>query len=66
MPLMDGHRLTKLVKEDPILSPTPLILFSSLISDEMRQKGIELGADAQITKPEIAELVRLIDELTNR
>lgn len=66
MPLMDGHRLTKLVKEDPILSPTPLILFSSLISDEMRRKGIELGADAQITKPEIAELVRLIDELTNR
>ena len=66
MPLMDGHRLTKLVKEDPILSPTPLILFSSLISDEMRQKGIELGADAQITKPEIAELVRVIDELTNR
>ncbi len=62
MPLMDGHRLTKLVKEDPILNHLPLILFSSLISDEMRRKGEELGADAQITKPEIAELVALIDK----
>ncbi len=62
MPLMDGHRLTKLVKEDPILNHLPLILFSSLISDEMRRKGEELGADAQITKPEIAELVGLIDK----
>ncbi|MFI3210549.1 MAG: chemotaxis protein [Peptostreptococcaceae bacterium] len=62
MPLMDGHRLTKLVKESPETKHIPVILFSSLISDEMRRKGEELGADAQITKPEIAELVNLIDK----
>lgn len=64
MPLMDGHRLTKLVKEDNKLKEIPLILFSSLISEEMRAKGKNLGADEQITKPEIANLVNIIDRLT--
>lgn len=61
MPQMDGHRLTKLIKEDPVLKHIPVILFSSLINEEMRIKGEKLGADAQITKPEIAGLVSLID-----
>ena len=64
MPQMDGHRLTKLVKSDPALKGIPLIIFSSLISAEMRIKGKELGADEQITKPEIGKLVSIIDELT--
>lgn len=64
MPLMDGHRLTKLVKEDSVLKDIPLILFSSLISEEMRIKGMSIGADEQITKPEIANLVSIIDRLT--
>lgn len=63
MPLMDGHRLTKLVKEDSVLKGIPLILFSSLINEEMKLKGKALGADAQISKPEIANLVTLIDKL---
>ena len=63
MPLMDGHRLTKLVKEDSVLKEIPLILFSSLISEEMRIKGKSIGADEQITKPEIANLVSIIDRL---
>jgi len=64
MPLMDGHRLTKLVKDDLVLKKIPLILFSSLISEEMRIKGKQLGADEQISKPEIGKLVSLIDQLT--
>ena len=63
MPLMDGHRLTKLVKSDEKLKHIPVILFSSLISDELRIKGQEVGADEQITKPEIVELVSIIDRL---
>ena len=63
MPLMDGHRLTKLVKTDEKLKHIPVILFSSLISDEIRIKGEEVGADEQITKPEIVELVSIIDRL---
>ena len=63
MPQMDGHRLTKLIKDDPALKRLPVVLFSSLINEEMRIKGEQLGADAQITKPEIASLVELIDGL---
>ena len=59
MPLMDGHRLTKLIKTDDELKHIPVILFSSLISDELRIKGQEVGADEQITKPEIVELVNI-------
>ncbi|MEG2144026.1 MAG: response regulator, partial [Oscillospiraceae bacterium] len=66
MPLMDGHRLTKLIKEDKDLKKIPVILFSSLINEEMRIKGKQLGADAQISKPEIANLVTIIDGLVNK
>ncbi len=63
MPQMDGHRLTKLVKEDKALKDIPLIIFSSLISQEMRVKGKELGADEQMSKPEIGHLVSVMDHL---
>ncbi len=63
MPLMDGHRLTKLVKEDEELKHIPVIIFSSLVNEEMRRKGEMLGADAQLTKPEIGKLVSAIDKL---
>lgn len=66
MPLMDGHRLTKLVKTDDIMKKIPLIIFSSLVNDEMRIKGQQLGADAQLTKPEIGHLVSAIDELIDK
>lgn len=58
MPLMDGHRLTKLVKSDAELRDIPVIIFSSLVNEEMRKKGEQLGADAQLTKPEIGKLGR--------
>lgn len=63
MPIMDGHRLTKLVKNDPDLKNIPLVIFSSLVNDEMRRKGENLGADAQLSKPEIGSLVQAIDDL---
>lgn len=66
MPLMDGHRLTKLVKEDSVLKTIPIVLFSSLINEEMKIKGRQLGADDQISKPEIANLVSVIDRLTEK
>ena len=63
MPQMDGHRLTKLIKDDKELKQLPVIIFSSLITDEMRRKGKELGADEQMSKPEIGHLVKVIDHL---
>ena len=67
MPQMDGHRLTKLVKESTSrFKEIPLIIFSSLISEEMRLKGKDLGADEQLTKPEIGHLVDVMDHLLVR
>ncbi|WP_100330740.1 chemotaxis protein [Bacillus xiapuensis] len=63
MPQMDGHHLTKRVKEHPQLSKLPVIIFSSLITDDLRHKGEGVGADAQVSKPEITELVKSIDRL---
>lgn len=62
MPQMDGHHLTKRIKENKELSQLPVIIFSSLITDDLRHKGQMVGANAQVSKPEIAELVLLIDE----
>ncbi len=66
MPIMDGHRLTKLIKDSPDLADIPVIIFSSLVNDEMRKKGEMLGADAQLSKPEIGRLVTEIDRVLNR
>lgn len=66
MPEMDGHRLTKLIKEDERLKHLPVVIFSSLIDEQMRIKGEALGADEQLTKPEIGNLVHVIDRLLER
>jgi len=63
MPQMDGHRLTHMIKTDDALKNIPVVIFSSLVNEEMRVKGEALGADAQLSKPEIGNLVLLIDKL---
>jgi two-component system chemotaxis response regulator CheV len=63
MPEMDGHRLTKLVKNDEETKDIPIIIFSSLVNEDMKRKGEALGADAQLSKPEIGNLVKVVDDL---
>src|SRR5699024_3311894 len=63
MPQMDGHHLTDKIKNHPQLQGIPVIVFSSLITDDLFHKGEKVGADAQISKPEIVHLVEEIDQL---
>lgn len=63
MPQMDGHHLTKRIKEDSRFTGLPVVIFSSLVNEEMKRKGELLGADAQLSKPEIGSLVEKIDVL---
>lgn len=66
MPAMDGHSLCKSIKDDPVLNQLPVILFSSLITDKLRHKGESVGADIQVSKPEVTLLaqraIALIEE----
>ena len=69
MPSMDGHNLTRRIKEDSILKNLPVMLFSSLITDRLKHKGESVGADEQISKPEITRVaqraVQLIEKSLN-
>ncbi len=63
MPKMDGHRLTKLIKDDKVLRKIPVLLFSSLINDQMIAKGKTVGADGQFSKPQIKELISYLTQI---
>ncbi len=50
MPNMDGFALTRAIKTDATLEGIPVIIVTSLERDEEKAVGIEVGADAYITK----------------
>jgi two-component system chemotaxis response regulator CheV len=63
MPQMDGLNLCKRIKEDTILSKIPVIMFSSLINEQMIRKCKRVGADGHITKPEMRRMISCIDNV---
>jgi len=63
MPAMDGFHLTKNIKQHPRLRKLPVILYSSILTPDNRKKGEAVGADAQITKPDLKEVVAIADRV---
>lgn len=63
MPQMDGHHLIKKIKENHRLNILPVIIYSSLVSEDLEHKGKEVGADAQVNKKDMVRLVEEMDEL---
>jgi two-component system chemotaxis response regulator CheV len=66
MPEMDGYSLCQKIKNDQELKKLPVVLFSSLITDKLRHKGISVGADAQFAKPNPVELVHDLKEILSQ
>ena len=66
MPEMDGHSLTRLIKAEPAFAKIPVVLFSSLISKVIFEKGIQAGADDQISKPDLPQLTIRAAELIKK
>ncbi|MDR3599686.1 MAG: chemotaxis protein [Desulfosporosinus sp.] len=66
MPIMDGLTLTKRIKSDRKLKEIPVIIFSSIANEGLKHKSLSVGADAQITKPEIDKLVELVKTITRK
>jgi two-component system chemotaxis response regulator CheV len=63
MPRMDGLTLCRKIKQDLQLDEVPVVLFSSLIDEQMAIKCREVGAAAYTCKPKINELIALLDRL---
>ncbi|WP_462324164.1 chemotaxis protein [Desulfoplanes sp.] len=63
MPMIDGLNLTKRIKSDPVLKNLPVILFSSLVTERLKHKGEAVGADDQVSKPEIQQLATRAEQL---
>ncbi len=66
MPVMDGHNLTKRIKDDPELRHLPVLLCSSIITDTLFHKGESVGADDQISKAEINQLAERVFKLIEK
>lgn len=62
MPEMDGLHLTARVKEDQSFKDTPVIIYSSIVSEENKKKGESVGADSQITKFDTEKLLKALSE----
>lgn len=64
MPQMDGLHLTSLARKEEKLKDMPIIIFSSLASDDNIRKWHDLGAQQILTKPDLPNLVKFADEYT--
>ena len=63
MPGMDGLTLCRNIKKNLGLGQMPVILYSSLINEEMIRKCESVGADGHAVKPKLKELVKQLDRL---
>ena len=51
LPDRDGWDITRLVRSDPHLSHTPIIMLTARVDDTDKIIGLEIGADDYVTKP---------------
>ncbi len=58
MPIMDGIRLCKSIKEHELIAHLPVILLTARTSRVYELEGLDMGAESYITKPFNAELLK--------
>ena len=64
MPIMDGLKLVKRVRSDPLHQGTPIVIITTEGSQEDRQRALQLGANAYITKPiQAPQVIAKVKEL---
>lgn len=65
MPNLDGLGLARRIRSEPRHAELPIVLVTSLASDEDRLRGLEAGANAYITKPAFdqRELIECLERL---
>ena len=60
MPRLDGLTLTRRVKENEATKDIPIIVFSSIMAQDIKVKAASVGAKYQIAKPQISQLVEFV------
>ena len=63
MPRLDGLSLTRRLKENDSTKDLPIIVFSSIMTQDIKMKAASVGARYQITKPEISQLVEYVAKI---
>ena len=64
LPKLNGYEVCKLVKSDPTMSQTKVLMISGMAQNSDWQKAQEAGADGYIIKPfSSIELVEKVEEL---
>ncbi len=66
MPEMDGCTLTRQLRSDPRFKDVPVIMYSSLTSDENAKRGIEAGVDTYVKKFDAESLSKAIGHLLEK
>ena len=51
LPDRDGYDITRLVRADPVLAGTPIIMLTARVDVTDKIVGLEMGADDYVTKP---------------
>lgn len=51
LPKMDGYKVCRLLKFDEKYKNIPVLMFTARAQDSDREMGLQVGADAYITKP---------------
>ncbi|MCS3869179.1 DNA-binding response OmpR family regulator [Chryseobacterium ginsenosidimutans] len=64
MPNLDGFSTLEIIKQDKKLKDTKVIFLSAKNNPKDIEKGLEMGADAYVTKPySIKKLMQQIEEM---
>jgi len=58
MPTLDGHEMTRRLKEDPETEAIPVIMVTARAGTEDEVEGLQVGADDYVTKPFDTEVLQ--------
>ena len=64
LPRLDGYKVARMLKFDEKFSHIPIIMVTAKIQEKDKKTGLEMGADAYVTKPfDTAMLLEKINEV---
>ena len=67
LPRLDGYKVARMLKFDEKFSHIPIVMVTAKIQEKDKKTGLEMGADAYVTKPfDTAMLMDKISEVLSK